>query len=345
MNIQHKTFLSALTTMGLGGDAAQLVEVYSPDDVRQAVAYARQHKLPWYVLGGGSNTLARDDGFDGLVILNKIPGINVIDQTKQYTTFTVGAGELWDAFVAQTVDRNLSGIECLSAIPGTVGAAPVQNIGAYGQEVASAIAYVDAYDTKNDTFVRLQNAECEFSYRHSIFRGREQGRYIITAVTMRLRAVLPQPPFYKAIETYLREHSIANPSVRQLRDAVIAIRANKLPDPRATPNTGSFFKNAIVSREIYERIVADYSNVPHYDLPDGNVKIPTGWLIERSGLKGMLYRGMRVYDKNALVLVNESAKSYDDLAAARQHIINTVQTKFGITIQQEPLEICTKKLF
>ena len=122
MNIQHKTSLSALTTMGLGGDAAQLVEVYSPDDVRQAVAYARQHALPWYVLGGGSNTLARDDGFDGLVILNKIPGINVIDQTKQYTTFTVGAGELWDAFVAQTVDRNLSGIECLSAIPGTVGA-------------------------------------------------------------------------------------------------------------------------------------------------------------------------------------------------------------------------------
>ena len=155
MNIQHKTSLSALTTMGLGGDAAQLVEVYSPDDVRQAVAYARQHALPWYVLGGGSNTLARDDGFDGLVILNKIPGINVIDQTKQYTTFTVGAGELWDAFVAQTVDRNLSGIECLSAIPGTVGAAPVQNIGAYGQEVASVITYVDAYDTKNGTFTAI----------------------------------------------------------------------------------------------------------------------------------------------------------------------------------------------
>ncbi len=170
----------------------------------------------------------------------------------------------------------------------TAPAAPVQNIGAYGQEVASAIAYVDVYDTRNDTFTRLQNAECEFSYRHSIFRGREQGRYIITAVTMRLRTVLPQPPFYKAIETYLREHSIANPSVRQLRDAVVAIRANKLPDPRTTPNTGSFFKNAIVSREVYERIVADYPNAPHYDLPDGNVKIPTGWLIEQSGLKGAL---------------------------------------------------------
>ena len=164
-------------------------------------------------------------------------------------------------------------------------------------------------------------------------------------MTVRLRTVLPQPPFYKAIEAYLHEHSIANPSVRQLRDAVVAIRADKLPDPRAIPNTGSFFKNAIIPHETYEHIAADYPNMPHYDLPDGNVKIPTGWLIEQSGLKGMLYRGMRVYDKNALVLVNESAKSYDDLAAARQHIINTVQTKFGITIQQEPLEICTKKLF
>lgn len=339
MNIQHNISLSTLTTMRLGGEAAQLVEIHSPDEARQAVLYAQQHGLAWYVLGDGSNTLVHDDGFAGLIILNKIPGFEVIEKSAASASIRVGGGESWDAVVQRTVEMNLSGIECLSAIPGTAGAAPVQNIGAYGQEVSTVITQVDAYDAKNDAFVQLSNADCEFSYRHSIFRGRETGRYIITAVTMKLSTLPPEPPFYKAIENYLGEHAIAAPTVQQLRDVVIAIRANKLPDPRTTPNTGSFFKNAIVPRETYERILASYPDMPHYDMLGGSVKIPTGWLIEQAGLKGTLHRGMRVHTKNSLVLINESAKSYDDLASARQKIIDTVHRKFGIAIQQEPLEI------
>jgi UDP-N-acetylmuramate dehydrogenase len=234
---------------------------------------------------------------------------------------------------------NLTGIEAMSAIPGTAGAAPIQNVGAYGQEIADTLISLQAYDTENDSFVTLQNVDCGFSYRHSIFRGQAAGRYVVTAITIQLYKASPQPPFYKAIEDYFAANNITLFTPQIIRDAVINIRANKLPDPKITPNTGSFFKNALIEDWQLRELRNEYPDMPSYDMPDGNFKIPTGWLIEQTGLKGKTLHGMRVHDKNALVLINESASSYSDLAAARDEISGAVRDKFRITIEQEPLEI------
>jgi UDP-N-acetylmuramate dehydrogenase len=234
---------------------------------------------------------------------------------------------------------NLSGIEAMSAIPGTTGAAPVQNVGAYGQEIADTLISLEAYDRDTDSFVTLQNEACKFSYRQSIFRGEAAGRYVITSVTLTLYKAAPQPPFYAAVQTYFDEHSITMYTPQIIRDAVIAIRSEKLPDPTVLPNTGSFFKNAVIEDWQLADLKKAYPDIPAYDMPDGHFKIPTGWLIEQVGFKGKTLHGMRVHDKNALVLINESAKSYNDLAAARDEIIGKVRDTFRITIEQEPLEL------
>ena len=325
--------------MRLGGNARFMTDIHSSAEVAQIVQKAAAQNLRMYVLGGGSNTLVRDEGFDGLVLRNRIPGFEVVADTASDTTIKIGAGEDWDSVVKRTVDMNLIGIECLSAIPGTAGAAPVQNIGAYGQEVAETLVSLEAYDIQDGQHVTLTNEQCGFSYRHSIFRGEFAGRYIITSITLRLYKAAPQPPFYKAVQDYLDTNNVTLYTAKALRDAVMAIRKDKLPDPKERPNNGSFFKNAIVEGWQLGDLRADYPDIPTYDMPDGRFKVPTGWLIEQAGLKGQLLHGMRVHDKNALVLINESAASYADLAAARDEIIGSVRDKFRIIIEQEPLEM------
>jgi UDP-N-acetylmuramate dehydrogenase len=292
-----------------------------------------------FILGGGSNVIVRDDGYNGIVVRNRIPGFEVIADEPGTTTLKIGAGENWDEVVRRTVELNLTGIEAMSAIPGTAGAAPVQNVGAYGQEIAETLQSLEAYDITEDRFVTLQNADCGFSYRHSIFRGDAAGRYVITSVTLKLYKSTPQPPFYKAVQDYLDAHNITIFTPQIIRDAVIAIRADKLPDPSVTPNTGSFFKNAIIEDWQLADLKKNYPDVPTYDMPGGRVKVPTGWLIEQTGLKGKTLHGMRVHDKNALVLINESAANYADLAAARDEITGAVRDQFRIAIVQEPLEL------
>lgn len=339
MDIRTDVSLKPYLTMQLGGNVHTMVDLYTNDDVVAVCTMARQQQAELFVLGGGSNTLAQDSGFAGIVARNRIPGFSVVAEDDKSTTITVGAGEVLDDIVAKTVASGLSGIEALSAIPGTAGAAPVQNVGAYGQEIADTLISLEAYDRQQECFVLLSAADCEFSYRHSIFRGREMGRYIITSITLRLRKGLPQPPFYQAVQDYLTTHAIAAPTPQDIRQAVMTIRANKLPDPAKLPNTGSFFKNAIISSEAFAQLQQYYPTVPHYALADGRVKVPSGWLIEQAGLKGSVLHGMKVHDKNAVVLINQSATSYHDLAAAREEIIRTVEEKFGITIVQEPLEM------
>ncbi len=263
----------------------------------------------------------------------------VISRDATSVTIKIGAGESWDEVVARTVEMNLSGIEAMSSIPGTVGATPVQNVGAYGQEIADTLIKLDAYDSKTDTFVTLSNEACGFSYRHSIFRGEAKGRYVITYVYLRLFVSAPTPPFYDAIERYFNEHKITLFTPKIIRDAVVDIRRNKLPDPTSRPNTGSFFKNAIIDDWQYNELLKDWPDMPAYPLGSKQVKIPTGWLIDKVGLKGELLHGMRVHDKNALVLINESATTYSDLALAREEIIARVRDTFRINIEQEPLEL------
>lgn len=339
MNVQTNALLKDYTTMHLGGPARFISEAQTLDELAGLFQNARKQNLATFVLGGGSNLIVTDEGFSGLVILNRIPGFEIIEDTADTTTIKVGAGELWDSVVERTVSMNLSGIETLSAIPGTAGGAPVQNIGAYGQEIADTLQNVEAYDTQTDSFVRLEVGDCGFSYRHSIFRGKEQGRYAITSITLKLYKTQPAPPFYDALQKYLDEHQITEYTPAAIRAAVIAIRTDKLPDPKLLPNAGSFFKNTIIETWQLNELKEAYPDMPSYKMDDEHYKVPTGWLIEQAGLKGELLHGMRVHKGNALVLINESATGYADLVAARDEIIGTVRDQFRITIEQEPLEM------
>lgn len=339
MDVHTNIPLKNYTTMRLGGNARFMTEVHNNDEVAEVCRNAHMQNLPIFILGGGSNIIVHDEGFNGVVIRNRITGFDIISDEPGRVVIKIGAGEIWDDIVKRTVEMNLSGIEAMSAIPGTAGAAPVQNVGAYGQEIAESLVSLEAYDIESDRFVTLENADCGFSYRHSIFRGDAAGRYVIISITLQLSKVAPQPPFYKAIQDYFDTHNTTMFTPQIIRDAVISIRTDKLPDPTVTPNTGSFFKNAIVEDWQLTDLKKEYPDMPAYDMPDGRYKIPTGWLIEQTGLKGKTLHGMRVHDKNALVLINESATSYADLAAARDEIMGAVRDQFRITIEQEPLEI------
>lgn len=339
MNIQTNIPLKDFTTMRLGGPAKLLADARTPSDVRDLCLDAKQKNLPVFTIGGGSNLIGRDEGYDGLVIHIAIPGFEVIEDTAYTTTIKVGAGENWDGVVARTVTMSLTGVEAMSAIPGTAGAAPVQNVGAYGQEIAETLVSLEAYDKHTDTFVVISNEQCEFSYRHSIFRGERSGRYIILSITLRLSKSLPAPPFYETLQTYLTDNAITVYTHQTIRDAVIAVRAEKLPDPRVVANSGSFFKNSIIESWQANPLRQKFPDIKLFEMADGRVKVPSGWLIEKAGLKGVQLGGIRVYDKNALVLVNNSATQYKELADAREHITSTIYSTFGVLIEQEPLEI------
>ena len=338
MQIKSNISLADYTTMRLGGPAEGLLEITSTADLDN---FFQTNQRPYYVIGGGSNTLATDDGFDGIILHIGIKGVDKVSEDSQSALYRVGAGESWDGFVEMMCRQNLSGIEALSAIPGTVGAAPVQNIGAYGQEVSSVIESLQAFDTKTKQLVTLSNADCQFSYRSSIFRTSDYRRYIITAVIFRLQKNHLEPPFYKAIDNYMSEHHINDTSPMSIRAVVSDIRKHKLPDPNILPNSGSFFKNSIVDQAVYQQLKSLYDDLVGYEMPENRYKISSGWLIEKCGLKGQVIDGIRVHDKNALVLINLSARSFDDLARARDTIIAAVRDQFGISLEQEPLMLST----
>lgn len=339
MEIHTNIPLKNFTTMKLGGNARFMGEAFSPQDIADIYHNAKAQHLPVFVLGGGSNVIAPDEDYHGIIVRNRIAGFEVIAEDTVGITIKIGAGENWDEVVKRTVDMNLSGIETMSAIPGTAGATPVQNVGAYGQEIADTLVSLEAYDCQTETFVTLQNEDCNFSYRHSMFRGDAAGRFAITSITLKLNKSPLKPPFYSTLQTFFDSKSTTLFSPKIIREAVIAIRAEKLPDPALKPNTGSFFKNAIVEKWQLADLQSEYPDIPLYDLGDSRYKIPTGWLIEQVGLKGQLLHGIRIHDKNALVLINESATSYGDLAAARDEIIGAVRDQFRILIEQEPLEL------
>lgn len=339
MNIQTNISFRDLTTIKLGGNAKYFAEVTSVDEIAEACRFAKSKSLPIYVIGGGSNVIARDSGYHGIVIRNAIKGFKILENDETSTTILVGAGEKWDSVVEKSVAINLSGIEAMSAIPGTAGATPVQNVGAYGQEISDTLQSIEAYDTKTDKLVALKKSACNLSYRYSIFKDEFAGRYIITSITLKLLKKRMIPPFYDSLQKYLDERNITDYSPKIIREAVIAIRKEKLPDPKQLPNCGSFFKNAVVSAEKLAEIKSKHPDVLAFPIENGQYKIPSGWLIEHSGLKGKLMNGIRVYDKNAMILTNESAVSYDDLVKAKNEITKEVSDKFGVEIQQEPIII------
>ena len=339
MDVMTNISLKQYTTMKLGGEARYMATADSASDVVSLYRNARKENLPIFVLGGGSNVITHDEVFEGIVLLNKIKGFEVISETDETTDVKIGAGEVWDEVVEKAIGLGLQGVEAMSGIPGTAGAAPVQNVGAYGQEIADTLISLEAYDSKTDTIITISADECDFSYRNSIFRGKEKGRYCILNITLRLNKAESKPPYYASLQRYIDENDIREVNLSVIRVAVLNIRSEKLPDPAELPSAGSFFKNALVEKWKLEELQKEYSDIPNYAMSDGKYKIPTGWLIDKAGLRGYRSHGMRVYEKNALVLVNDSATGYDDLAAIREEIVQIVFDKFGIKIEQEPLEL------
>ncbi|HSE29267.1 MAG TPA: UDP-N-acetylmuramate dehydrogenase [Candidatus Saccharimonadales bacterium] len=333
MQMQNQIPMATLTTMQLGGPAKNVVSVQNKNELVEAINFAKQTNLPILVLGDGSNMIVRDEGFAGLVILNRITGFEVLPDG---VSVKIGAGENWDEVVGKSVELGLSGIEALSAIPGRAGATPVQNVGAYGQEISQTFVELQAYDTKTDDFVVLSKKDCQFSYRNSIFKPLAGRRYIIIDITLKLSKSQLKPPFYPRLQKYFDDNKITDYSPAQIRKAITEIRSAILPDPKKIANTGSFFKNPIVTEEDAENLLKIAPNAPHWPMPDSQVKFAAGWLVDQAGLKGYSAHGMKTYEKNALVFVNESAKSYKDLKAFQDEIVKKVYNKFGITLEQEP---------
>lgn len=334
MDVLTNISLADYSTMRLGGTARALATVTSKEQLLEALEWTKKHRVNFLVLGGGSNVIF-SDGFDGLIILNRIPGFEVTE-TDNGVLIKIGAGENWDETVRRTVSLGLTGIEALSLVPGTAGATPVQNVGAYGQEIADAFVQLEAYDLGAGQFVTLNKEACGFRYRNSIFKDTSNRRYIITSITLRLQKANPKPPFYAALQRYLDEHHITEFTPQAIRDAVIAIRTKKLPDPAKLPNTGSFFKNPIVDTEQFSQLAKNYPDIPHWDTKDGRIKLSAGWLIEHAGLKGYAAHGMKTYEHNALVAINEHASSYAQLKKFKDEIATKVQERFGVQLEQEP---------
>ncbi len=335
--------LANYTTMKLGGAAQYFSVLNDESNIPELMEFAKSKSLPIFILGGGSNTIVGDAGFAGLVIKNEILGRRISHEDEISVEFELGAGENWDEFVRYVVtEQNLSGAEAMVMIPGTVGALPIQNVGAYGQETSDIFVSLRAYNLETSEFEILDADDCEFGYRDSIFRGRASGKYVITSVKLRLFKKPPTPPFYAAIEKYFTDKNIAleDLAAQEIMDAVIEIRSNKLPDPNEIASSGSFFKNAIISGEKASELRQEFGeNIPLFALKNGDYKIATGWMIDQVGMRGEMINGMRPHPGNALVLTNISAKNYTDLAAARAKIQQKVFEKFGIKIEQEPLEI------
>ncbi|HET7673616.1 MAG TPA: UDP-N-acetylmuramate dehydrogenase [Candidatus Saccharimonadales bacterium] len=329
--------LSRHSTMRLGGPAKYLLDITSPQQIEPALQWAAQRNCKVIMIGDGSNIVWNDQGFDGLVLVNKIMGFELQDQ--EFETFVnINAGENWDSTVAKTVEAGLSGIENLSLIPGTAGATPVQNVGAYGKEIADTLVCVQAYDTLEKKMVVIPKTECDFSYRKSRFNGKDKGRFMITSITLALSKNPPMPPFYGALQTYLSQHNITTYTPQIIRKAVMAVRNSKLPDPAKVANCGSFFANPIIEKYQLEELIDKFPGIPHWDIGDNTSKISAAWMLDQMGLKGYHEpnTGMATWDKHALVFVNEKAKDTASLIAFRDAIIKKAEEKFGVTLKQEP---------
>ena len=325
--------------MRLGGIADYVVDVRSRAELKEAYTWARGQGLPVIMVGGGSNIIWRDEGFRGLVMVNRITGYDDYAEDARSHYITVGAGEQWDSVVARSVAAGLSGIEALSLIPGTAGATPVQNVGAYGQEIAQTLTTVEAYDVTTGQLTNIPTEACGFGYRKSNFQTEYRGRFFITAITLHLSASNPEPPYYGAAGQYLQQQGIPGTVTPQvIRDAVIAIRSAKLPDPAKVANNGSFFANPIVSEGQLTDLRGDNPDMPYWPVDGGGAKVPAAWLIEHAGFKDYhdAETGMATWATQPLVLVNESAKTTADLLAFRDRIVKTVEEKFSITLRQEP---------
>jgi len=326
--------LKSLNTFGLEASAAQFIEVNSTEDV---VELAQQGKLKdedTLILGGGSNILLCDD-IDNLVVKNNIKYIQKTAQSETHITVKIGAGEVWHNLVLISLDNNWFGLENMSLIPGTVGAAPMQNIGAYGSEVKDVFESLEAVDRITGEIKTFNNKECQFGYRESVFKNQFKNQYFIVSVTLKLSLDPILNSSYGAINAVIEEKGIKNPDPKDISDAVIEIRQSKLPDPNKIGNSGSFFKNPEIPNEQFEEVKNKFTNIVGYPLENGKTKVPAGWLIENAGWKGFRNGDIGVHKNQALVLVNYGAGKGKDIYDLALKIKASVFEKYGIEINPE----------
>lgn len=352
--IRENVPLAPLTTLGIGGAARFFVEISNEDELIEAVEFAGRRRLPVFILGGGSNLLIADEGFPGLVIRVAIKGISWGIEWREEVT--AGAGEDWDRFVGQCVERKLAGVECLSGIPGLVGGTPVQNVGAYGQEVSETIIKVRAFDRESKQIVQLSNADCQFGYRTSIFNSTKKDRYVVLAVTYALTPNGEPALRYPDLKNFFAGRN-EKPTLAEVREAVIAIRLRKgmviVSDGPANHSecrsAGSFFKNPVVSNEAFAQLEAaareqglihNGERVPSFPAANGKVKVPAAWLIERAGFqKGYAKGRVGISSKHTLAIINRGGATAVEVFALVREIKTQVRNKFEIELFPEPLFI------
>ncbi len=351
LTIQENVPLAPLTTLQVGGAARYFAELKREDEVQEAAQFAKTRDLPLFVLGGGSNLVVADSGWPGLVLKIAISGIATpasSDATGNTVLFSVGAGVNWDDFVAQTIVQNCAGVECLSGIPGSVGGTPVQNVGAYGQEVATTIESVRAFDLKQDRIVVLPKPACGFRYRTSIFNTTEPGRYIILRVNYRLKRGGAPSLKYADLQKHFAERLAEKkkPSLAEVREAVRAIRRSKgmliVSGDADCRSAGSFFKNPVLTeaqfKELAERAESKGLEIPSYPALNAQRKVAAAWLVEHSGFsKGYAAGPAGISHKHALALINRGAANASDIVGLKDEIQHGVQEAWGIRLEPEPV--------
>lgn len=331
MQIQTQVQLKPFNTLSLDVTASHYTKVKSIEDIEEALTFAKEHELNVLVLSGGSNMLLPQQ-INALVIHLDVQGIDVLSEDQDFIRVKVGAGQVWHDFVLYTTKQNWFGLQNLALIPGLVGASPVQNIGAYGVEVGEFIESVQVYDRLLKQTGSISAADCHFSYRHSIFKD-DPARYIITHVTFKLLKQANLKLNYGDLKQAVGD----NLTAENLQNQVIHIRQSKLPDPKEYPNVGSFFKNPIVNTQEFERLIAQFSTIPHYPQANGNVKIAAGWLIDQAGWKGKQLGVVGMFHKQALVLVNYANASLADVKKTYQAVQHDVEQRFQIMLEPEPV--------
>lgn len=335
MQIEKNKSLKSFNTFGIAAKASFFAAFESVEDLKQIYQSDEFQQVKKMILGGGSNLLLTGD-FDGLILKNDCRGIEVI-KTKNNAVFVrAKGGENWHEFVLWCLEQNFGGVENLSLIPGTVGAAPIQNIGAYGVELKDVFHELTAYEIETGKIITFDKVTCQFGYRESIFKNKQKGKYIILSVTFRLTKNQHQlNTNYGAIQTVLETKKIIKPTIQAISKAVVEIRSSKLPNPAEIGNSGSFFKNPEIDQSFFDNLKHQFPNIIGYDLPNGQVKVPAGWLIEQCGWKGKRVGNTGAYAKQALVLVNYGEATGAEVWQLAKAIQTSVLEKFGIEIRPE----------
>lgn len=334
MNIQYNISLKPYNTFGINATARMFARFESVQELQELLQHPDIKTEEKLVLGGGSNLLFTKD-FDGIVLQNKIKGIEIISENEDHVSVKAGGGEIWHEFVLYTLEHNLGGVENLSLIPGTVGAAPLQNIGAYGVELRNVFHELEAVHIETGKIKKFTADDCHFGYRESVFKNEFKGQYIVTSVTFRLLKKHQLNTTYGAITATLAEMQVKQPTIQDVSSAVCHIRRSKLPDPVQIGNAGSFFKNPEIRVEQYNQLLKQYPSIPSYPISETTVKVPAGWLIEQCGWKGKVIGNYGVHKNQALVLVNYGDASGNAIKQLAFDIIQSVEEKFNIKLQPE----------